>query len=65
MNTIKEIFQIFVGGYSPITYTDSTGISIIPSGFAGVDFQWIFSAVLIIIGVYSIFRIIGIIISKF
>lgn len=65
MNTLKEILNIFVGSYEPITYVTSDGLTVIPSGLAGVDFGWIFGALLVILGVYSIFRVIGIVISKF
>lgn len=65
MNTLKEIISIFVGEYVPITYTDIEGVKHIAEGFSGVDFVWLCGAFLLLIGVYSIFRIIGIVISKF
>ena len=65
MNTLKEIFNIFVGEYVPITYTDSNNISVVADGLAGIDWAWVMSSILLIIGIYSIFRIIGIVISKF
>ena len=65
MDTLKEILNVFIGSYESITYTDYNGISRVADGFAGVDWCWIFSAVLLVLGVYSIFRVLGIIISKF
>lgn len=65
MNTLKEIINIFVGEYVPITYTDVDNVSRVANGLAGIDFAWICGAFLLLIGVYSIFRIIGLIISKF
>lgn len=65
MNTLKEILNVFIGSYEPITYVNAEGISVIPEGLAGVDFGWIAGALIVILGVYSIFRVIGIVISKF
>lgn len=65
MNTLKEIFSIFVGSYEPITYVDGNGVSRIADGLAGVDWSWLCGAFLLILGVYSIFRVLGIVISKF
>lgn len=64
MNTLQEILEIFVGEYRAVTYS-ADGLEIIPDGFAGLDIPWIFGALIFFIGIYSIFRIIGIIISKF
>lgn len=64
MSSLKEILEIFVGQYRAVTYS-ADGLEIIPDGFAGLDIPWIFGALIFFIGIYSIFRIIGIIINKF
>lgn len=64
MSSLKEILEIFVGQYRAVTYS-SDGLEIIPDGFSGLDVPWICGAFLLLLGVYSIFRIIGLIVSKF
>lgn len=48
-----------MGEYVPITYGSD---AIIPSGLAGVNMEYVAGCVLFAIGVYSVFRLIGIIV---
>lgn len=64
MNSIQQILNTLIGDYTPVSYTSIDGVEIIPSGFSGVDWGYILSALLFIVGIYSIFRVVGSIISK-
>lgn len=57
--SISEFMQELFGAYVPISYTDSTGVSIIPAGFAGVNWEYILGVALFGIIIYSLLRIIG------
>lgn len=62
--TIHEFMADIFGDYIPVTYTDSSGIDIIPAGVAGVDWQYVLGVVLFCIIVYSLLRIVGGLICK-
>lgn len=63
-NSITEFMQAIFGNYNPITYTDSAGVEIIPSGLSGVDWQYVLGVVLFCVIVYSLLRILGGLICK-
>lgn len=56
------IYDLF-GVYTPVYYTDSDGIDIIPSGMAGVDWTWVAGVILFAITLYCVFRLVGVIFS--
>lgn len=58
-SSIKEFMQTIFGVYSPVTYTDSLGNVIVPSGLAGVDIPYLLSVCLFGLVVYSLFRLLG------
>lgn len=55
--------QSVFGTYTPPTYTDG-GIDIIPSGAAGVDWQYVAGIAIFLVFVVCIFKTIGKLISK-
>ena len=64
MQTI--LFNLF-GSYTPVTYQvpyEDTYYEVIPQGLAGVDWTYILGIGLFAICLYSVFRIIGSIISR-
>lgn len=52
------ISQIF-GTYSPVTFTDGNGVSVIPDGASGVDWTWLAGVLLFAITLYCVMRILG------
>ena len=55
MNAFIEFLDGLLGTYTPVL--DSSGN--IPAGFAGVDFPYVFRAILFAIVVYSLLKCIG------
>lgn len=47
------------GTYTPVTYTDGSGVSVIPSGMAGVDWQYLAGVFIFCIFIFSLFRFLG------
>lgn len=68
MNVVFTSLKVFLdnilGTYTPIVFSDSNGIDIIPNGFSGLDIPYIIRAITFLIVVYSLFRILGVIMSK-
>lgn len=60
MNEFIAFLDNLLGVYTPVL--DSAGN--IPPGFAGVDFSFVFRAIIFCIVVHSVFRIFGGIICK-
>ena len=60
MNEFISFLNSLLGNYTPVT--DGSGV--IPAGLAGVDFPYVFRAVLFAIVVYSVFKLLGAIITK-
>lgn len=60
MNEFISFLNSLFGTYTPVV--DGSGV--IPSGMAGVDFPYIFRALLFVIVVYSVFKLLGGIITK-
>lgn len=50
--------QSVFGTYTPITYNDGS-IDIIPSGMAGVDWQYLAGVIVFCVFIYSLFRFLG------
>lgn len=62
--SISEFMQALFGSYVPISYTDASGASVIPAGFAGVNWEYILGVALFGIIVYSLLRIVGGLVCK-
>ena len=60
MNDFIDFLNDLFGNYTPVV--DSNGV--IPAGMAGVDFPYVFRAVLFVVVVYCVFKVIGAIICK-
>ena len=60
MNEFISFLDSLLGNYTPVV--DGSGV--IPSGLAGVDFPYVFRAVLFAIVIYSVFKLLGAIITK-
>lgn len=60
MNEFISFLDSLLGNYTPVV--DSSGV--IPSGLAGVDFPYVFRAVFFAIVIYSVFKLLGAIITK-
>lgn len=60
MNEFISFLDSLLGSYTPVI--DGSGA--IPAGMAGVDYPYIFRAVLFVIVVYSVFKLLGAIITK-
>lgn len=58
MTSLKAVIVDLFGSYVPVTYSDGT-IDIIPSGLAGVDFEWLAGVLLFALSLYCVFRILG------
>lgn len=64
IDSIIEVIRSFFGTYTPITYLDLEGNEIIPSGVAGVNFEYVFAMLIFLVAFYSFFRLLGTFISK-
>ena len=60
MNEFISFLSDLLGPYCPVVNPDGT----IAAGFAGVDFPFIFRAIIFCIVIYSVFRVIGGLICK-
>lgn len=58
---MKGIVLSLFGSYEPVTTLASDGVTeIVASGFAGVDWPWLVGAGLFAICLYSVFRLVGV-----
>lgn len=66
MSTVIQLLQNLIGQYTPVTYTDYVvdpvsqavqTVERIPSGLAGVNIEYVASAILVIIAFYSMFQL--------
>lgn len=64
IETFKTLLDTIIGTYEPTTYTTSSGAIVIPNGLAGVDFSYVGSVLLLVVGIYSIFRLIGLLLKR-
>lgn len=70
-NDLIEWVEGVLGTYVPNTYDisqvvgeDEVTQTIIPSGLAGVDWRYIFTGVLLCITIWSVFRLLGILLER-
>lgn len=56
--SLAEFLNVLLGVYSPPSYIVD-GVTIIPAGMAGVDWEYMIRALLFIVVLYSLFRLIG------
>ena len=63
MQTIIDFLQSFLGVYEPIYTTYAvdadTTIQVVASGASGVNWEYILAGALLLIVVYSVFRLLG------
>lgn len=60
MNEFIQFLNSLFGTYTPVA--DSSGQ--IAAGMAGVDYPYVFRAILFVVVVYSVFKLLGAIITK-
>lgn len=75
ISTIMEWLQSILGEYEPIYYTakllvpdalggtQSTTYQCIPAGLAGVNWEYVVCAALLLVSIYSVFRLLGVLLS--
>lgn len=61
LSEIRSFIQSAIGVYTPFCDPES-GVPY--AGFAGVDWEYIVSAVLLVLTVYCVFKVLGAVISK-
>lgn len=73
VNTIRSWVESVIGTYTPNTYevvvVDASGATVgrydaIASGMAGVDWQFLATAALLLIVVWSVFRLLGVLLQN-
>lgn len=64
IETFRDFLYRVLGNYNPITYIDGSGTAIIPSGASGIDWSYIVSSFLLIVCIYSVFKLLGAVICK-
>lgn len=66
MSTVIQLLQNLIGQYTPVIYTDYIvdpvsqtveAIERVPDGLAGVNMEYVASAILVIIAFYSMFQL--------
>lgn len=77
ISTIRAWLASILGAYTPITYTLTTtyndpdyGVmqianSVVADGVAGVDWEYVFTALLLLVVIYSVFRLLGVLLQSF
>lgn len=75
ISTILEWVQSILGEYEPIKYTLTQGVAgtdgniaritsnVIPNGLAGVNIEYLVTACLLLIVIYSVFRLMGVLLQ--
>lgn len=71
MSTILEWLSDILGEYTPVTYQITKLIDgqevvedVVAQGFAGVDWQYIICGMLLLVTIYSTFRLLGILLES-
>lgn len=71
MSTILDWLSGILGTYTPVTYQTIKIIDgnevvedIVAQGFAGVDWQYIICGLLLLVTIYSTFRLLGILLQS-
>lgn len=62
--TLVDLLRSLFGPYTPISYVDSSGASVIPSGFAGVNVEYVAQLALFGLVVWCLFRLLGLFFSR-
>lgn len=62
-SSLKAFMDILLGPYTPNTYVDN-GVTIIASGFAGVDWTYVVRAAAFLLVLYSVFRLVGVLFCR-
>ena len=71
--SMLDFLQSIFGTYSPVTYIDYifnpnleqlVPVTRVADGLAGVDWLFIFNALIFVLSVYSVFRLLGAFISR-
>lgn len=78
VQTIRQWIDSVLGTYEPVTYTETllvsdnvTGGSLtrtyekVADGLAGVDWSYIFTALCLLVVIYSVFRLLGVLLQAF
>lgn len=63
INTLKLLISNLIGAYQPVEYQIDGGLTVIPSGMAGVDWEWLGALLLFMLSFYCIFRLVGVILN--
>ena len=75
IQTIRDWLSSILGTYEPVTYTvkllvpdamggtATTSYTEVASGLAGVDWEYIATAALLLIAVWSVFRLLGVLLQ--
>lgn len=72
IQTLRDWIASILGNYEPVTYTvrliGVDGVSAgsyteVASGLAGVDWEYLTTAALLLIAVWSVFRLLGVLLS--
>lgn len=75
IDTIRSWLASILGEYTPVTYEVSQYVSdpnlgyielrdeVVASGLAGVDWEYIATAALLLIAIWSVFRLLGILLQ--
>ena len=63
IDTLKVLLTNLIGAYQPVVYQIDGGLSVIPSGMAGVDWAWLGALLLFMLTLYCVFRTVGVILN--
>lgn len=63
-SNIHNLFVALFGNYNPVSYTDGLGNIVVPSGAAGVNFEYVLSVLIFFLVVFEMFRLLGLFISR-
>lgn len=71
MSTILEWLSGILGTYTPVTYQVTKVIDgqeivedVVAQGLAGVDWQYVLCGLLLLLTIYSVFRLLGILLQS-
>lgn len=78
ISTIREWLESILGTYTPVTYTVKDAVSYsageayreftytkVADGLAGLDWSYIITALLLLVVIYSVFRLLGVLLQAF
>lgn len=77
VSTIRDWLESILGTYEPVTYTVKTIVpdvinggaisqtyTKVADGLAGLDWSYIFTALLLLVTIYSVFRLLGVLLQS-